>query len=616
MAGWFVTTNDIRQWTETEKRRSEEILPLLVKKLILASCEPIYINFPSGDDIAIDGWDGILEVAKGNEFVPGGISGWEFGTSDNVKGKADEDYDKRTDDPRALSLEDTTYVFATSRLWSKKKTWCASKNTDEKWKDVQGINAESLSNWLEQCPAVHRWFASIIGKRTADLWDLEEAWKAYSCSTEVNLNGDFLINDRINECEELHNNLQGKAAITRIKAISQSESYGFVLANLVLCYTFQSKTIIVKKQSAWDWLICFERSLILIPDDFVPSNIGYAVDKGHHIILPIDTRNAAKADITLAKMSRQARIQSIQAIGFNEEQALTIYQETRGFFGPLVRHYLLKPIDIIKPDWVESTDPLILFSLMFITEWDSDNEADQVAISALIGKEYDEIEVEIIKLSQTADPPVRLVGNKRQVVSKFDLWLHIAHKISKAIIERLDSIIIDVIGDEDPSYDLDPDERFMANIRGATPRYSNYIKKGMADTLALLSAYGDEFSDQVGETLPSDSVAGWVYKLFEKNVDGKIWYSLNGNVPLIAEAAPKETLDAVERATSGEHPPIAGLFSEGEGTFSGCPHSNLLWALECLAWNVDYLPRVTTCLARLTEIDPGGRYSNRTFNSL
>ena len=75
-------------------------------------------------------------------------------------------------------------------------------------------------------------------------------------------------------------------------------------------------------------------------------------------------------------------------------------------------------------------------------------------------------------------------------------------------------------------------------------------------------------------------------------------------------------LDALERATQGECPPITGLFSESEGVFSGCPHSNLLWALEGISWNIDYLPRVTTNLARLSEIDPGGTYSNRPFGSL
>jgi len=45
MTGWYVTANDIKNWTATNKRRAEEVLPLLVKKLILASYNPKKINF-------------------------------------------------------------------------------------------------------------------------------------------------------------------------------------------------------------------------------------------------------------------------------------------------------------------------------------------------------------------------------------------------------------------------------------------------------------------------------------------------------------------------------------------------------------------------------------------
>lgn len=39
MSGWYVTANDIKVWTETNKRLSEEVLPLLIKRLVQASCK-------------------------------------------------------------------------------------------------------------------------------------------------------------------------------------------------------------------------------------------------------------------------------------------------------------------------------------------------------------------------------------------------------------------------------------------------------------------------------------------------------------------------------------------------------------------------------------------------
>jgi hypothetical protein len=70
MSGWFVKANDIKNWTKTNKRRAEEILPLLLKKLILASCKPKRIEFASGDSVNIGGWDGIVVVDKGTITFP------------------------------------------------------------------------------------------------------------------------------------------------------------------------------------------------------------------------------------------------------------------------------------------------------------------------------------------------------------------------------------------------------------------------------------------------------------------------------------------------------------------------------------------------------------------
>ncbi len=120
MSGWFVTSNDIKVWTATDKRQAEEVLPLLVKKLILASSKPKEINFPSGNAVTTGGWDDILDVEEGNEFIPTGKSGWEFGTNSDVKSKADADYQKRPQNPKSLVPQESTFIFATSRPWTKK----------------------------------------------------------------------------------------------------------------------------------------------------------------------------------------------------------------------------------------------------------------------------------------------------------------------------------------------------------------------------------------------------------------------------------------------------------------------------------------------------------------
>jgi len=208
-------------------------LPLLVKKLILASCKPTNIKFSSGDAISIGGWDGVLAVDIGNEFIPTGKSGWEIGTDNAVNGKADSEYSKRSRKPDPFKLDETTFVFVTSRLWTKRNDWVHAKQATKKWKDVKGINAEDLQNWLETCPSVHRWFSELLGKRFSDLWDVEQAWQVFAKATSINVTTEFLLHGRDDESRSLANLASGVPNIYRVRSSSKKEAYGFILASLM-----------------------------------------------------------------------------------------------------------------------------------------------------------------------------------------------------------------------------------------------------------------------------------------------------------------------------------------------------------------------------------------------
>lgn len=617
MTGWYVTANDIKNWTATNKRRAEESLPLLVKKLILASCKPTNIKFLSGDAISTGGWDGVLEVDSGNEFIPAGKSGWEIGTDNVVNGKANSDYSKRSRKSDPFKLDETTFVFVTSRLWTKRSDWVHAKQATKKWKDVKGINAEILQNWLEICPAVHRWFSELLGKRSSDIWDIEQAWRFFAKATSINMTEEFLLHGRDDESRSLANLVSGTPNIYRIKSSSKKEAYGFILASLMNEDAFSSRCLIIKSQDSWDRMAESCQSLILIPIGFQPNGMGCAVANRHIVLLAVDDKDTQQASITLNRQQRLVREAGIRKLGFDERIASELYQDTKGYFDPLIRHHLMKPIDYTAPIWPQTTSPTILFAAFFATEWCNNNEHDKSVLETLSDLPYPEFETAIIKLSKSEDPPVRLVGNVWQIISKMDFWLHVAPLIAKPYLERLDEVAANVMADLDPSYNLPSEERYMANIQGAIPKYSGRLKRGLADTLALLVIHGDEYSTQLGGDKPSLMISYWIRRLFEKNTDIRFWYSLGNCMRLIAEAAPEEFLDAVESASVGDSPTILGLFqAEGDGMFGGCYHSNLLWALELTSWEKKYLVRVSLCLARLSEIDPGGKWSNRPFNSL
>jgi hypothetical protein len=81
-----------------------------------------------------------------------------------------------------------------------------------------------------------------------------------------------------------------------------------------------------------------------------------------------------------------------------------------------------------------------------------------------------------------------------------------------------------------------------------------------------------------------------------------VWASLSDVLPLLAEASPRTFLEAVEAALKDPPAsPLKAVFDASGGVMFGRNyHCGLLWALEVLAWNPDYLNRVCVCLARLT----------------
>ena len=123
---------------------------------------------PSGSSVRLPGWDGLLQVGRGNAWGPSGDSGWEFSCEKGVTSKANDDYQKRTDNPLGLDMATATFVFVSSRRWNGKRKWEMERREEGKWHDVRAYDADDLVAWLEQSPEVTKWFAGVIYKLAFD----------------------------------------------------------------------------------------------------------------------------------------------------------------------------------------------------------------------------------------------------------------------------------------------------------------------------------------------------------------------------------------------------------------------------------------------------------------
>jgi len=613
--GWYVSAKDISHWTETHKREAEETLPLLIQKLILASVQPLTIDFPSGDSVATGGYDGQVEVQQGNSFVPSGYSVWEFGTTDSINQKANEDYDKRTADPLGIDKKHTTFVFVTSRTWRDRDTWERGKGNKKEWLQVKALNATSIETWMHSCPGVHRWFASIIGKRPVGCVDLQQAWDTWRMATQPACSIDLIVAGRTEHKSEIWSKVQGPACVVRVWAESEEESYAFTLASLLEDQAVTSRFLAVKDQDAWDSLVASDSPLILMPMFPNTQGLGYAVQRGHSVIVPSSGKNTIPSDteIVLGKASREHLIKALVQMGLSEAIAASVVTSSRGYIQPVRRHSALAPSDYSRPAWASQSYSVALISALLAGEWDSRNENDCSKLAEVSNMPYTDFEMKIHEISVMADPPVKQIGTLWNITSRQDVWRLVASFINQGALQRFFAIIKDVLHEADPRLELPPEQRWTANILGKETMHSSSLRHGLTESLTMLAAFGD--LDLVGTALIQDQVSSVVRDVLITDMSGTRWGSLATYLPLLSEASPDVFIEAVEQGLQGSSPPVMDLFIE-EGSMGGCPHSGLLWALECIAWRKDLFSRVCRALAKLHRLDPGGRYSNRPMYSL
>ena len=156
--------SEIDNWADTDDGRSK--LPNLIRWLVKELGDDILrVDMPGGSSVVHRGWDGVTEAVHGNQWVPSGITAWEFSCNKEIKETADDNYEKRTCKPLGLEPSDTTFIFITPRRWNKKEEWARERREEGLWKDVLVWDANDLVSWLEESPTASERFALVIDRR-------------------------------------------------------------------------------------------------------------------------------------------------------------------------------------------------------------------------------------------------------------------------------------------------------------------------------------------------------------------------------------------------------------------------------------------------------------------
>lgn len=614
----WVSAQDLSEWSD--RTDGAVSLPTLIAKLVQASLDPaLELRIPSDEGVRHAGWDGITKASTGNAYVPKGRAAWELSVQrNNIQQKIQSEYVKRTADPGGLDPAADTLVFVTLRHWSQKDVWAKARQNEGPWREVRVYDVDDLVHWIEQHPTVGLWIATRLNKRPPGTRELEEVWEEWSLATQWPLTEDLVLADRSEDSAEVLRWLRDAPSVLALQATTTDEVVAFVHATLAelpadLAATYRARTLVAMTLDAARALMNASAPLVLLLTEPEPGLARALVKRGHYVLLAYDERLIGRGEVrALARPSRDGIAAALEASGMAEPRAQSLARESARNLAALRR--LIPGAPGRLPTWAERAPSKALLAALLAGGWDETSKGDRARLADLADQPYDAVIAELAPLLGAFDSPVQKVGQAWRIASPSDAWFLLAHHLSPAMLGRFEAVAHAVLGAADPRFEMDPDERWMAGSQGVWPDHSGLLRHGVGQVLILLALWG-------GEVLAVSDAARRAELIVAKllrDADPQRWWSLSSDFRLLAEASPHAFLAAVEDSLDQKEPPIAALFGHDDGGVFGTEHlSDLMWALEALAWSPDWMPRVTHVLARLHAIDVKPRkYVNGPMNSL
>jgi len=637
--GRLLTENQLDEWVRRNAQDAQRVIVELVWRLVAASSpNPKERRFPLGDSVGQPGPDGVLDVADFpfDPFVPPGRSFWEIGTGLDARKKASEDYrDLTAKIPREVR-GGSAFVFVAPlsgrrdwpHTWKKdaQANWVQKRRKQSEWRDVRVIDATKLIDWLHQFPAVERWFGHTIGLHVEQLETPEQRWNDLCViGSPPPLIPQLFLANRGAACTKLKAILDGTALQLKLDTHFPGQVFDFVSAYVAAMdedsrVEALSRCLLVSGKEAWNVIIAQREQHVLIVDDYFElfgtgkTRLLEKARRARHAVI----YRGAPGGIphpnceTICNPKIYQIEEALQQAGYSEERARILAQKSGGNLSTLLR--CLQNLSLM-PEWAEGTAAAELVIAAFLGSWNEKFEADRDVVESLSGKSYGEWIGKMREVALRPDTPLTQRDRIWKFVPRYEGWYALGPRIFDDHLERFREVAVTILREKDPKFELPPEDRYASTIHGKVLEHSDVLREGFAETLALLGCHPTALTScSFGK---AEETAILVVREILVDADWEQWASLDDLLPLLAEAAPEEFLNAVDKALTSDPCPFDELFGqEGSGITGANYMSGLLWALETLAWDGAYLGSVIILLGELAERDPGGTWANRPANSL
>lgn len=616
-----IDRTEIEAWGKRQEPKGD--FPLLIAKLIFETTpRSTFFEIPTGSAVFLDDWDGYVKCESATTFVPEGISVWEYKTN-GAKPQADSDYDKRIKNSKGLDKSQVTFIFVTTKTWKGKKKWVEEKQKEKIWKDVRVYDAINLSNWINTTEISFKWFSAQLG-RSHNFLTVEDFWENWSFGP-INSNGQIELTPKVitagreAECQKIIEFLKSDPNLMRVRGSTKDEAIAFIIAAVKLHSSqfneqFNAKSLVVEQLQDFRLVKKSDFNLNLIAKFEDTSELHSAVGRKHHVLLPLgpDDPSNSQDIIKLPFVDGNDQVQALIESGLSEEEAKKHSKDAGRDITILKR---LIGFELTGTEWIHTEEVKELIPALLIGRWEESKEGDQKVLEQLSGESYETYSEKLFKWLEVESPPLIKIGSSWRLTSPLDAWTNLSNYISSNNFENLKICFLEVMREVNPVLELEPENRMFASMRGKESLYSVWCREGLTQSMILVGLHGDKLKFQKSFHA-QDWVDGIIKELLHK-APGPLWTSRNHEMPLIAEASPKSFFESAYHSLSLDDKPIMDMFIEEDGFISPTSHhTGLLWALEGLAWTEEYAHDASMLLAKLATLDPGGKLSNRPFNSL
>jgi transcriptional regulator with XRE-family HTH domain len=617
----LIEATDLHQWAA--RNDAKQYFPQLIERLIQATTNygAKRLLFRSGDSVQQAGWDGICvqDVNVISAWLPAGSSGWELGVqARGIKKKANDDIEKRVDEPEGLDPLETTFVFATPQRWQQGARWAREKSAENHWKRVVVLDADELIGWIDLYPQVQYWLASRLGKIVPGTTSLSDFWSQWRQSTERPMTPALVFGDRDEDGTKVFKWLREAPSVFSLQGDSPQEAMAFLYAALDRLPTEHAQRQIARCiiASTSEAAIALGKSptpLVIVMEASDPGLATELKGWGHHVFV-VHGSQVGTSDLVniLTRPPFEAFKDALIEMGFDEDRAIALTRDTARKI-VILRRLIPSTAGKLEPEWAAKDRGKLLIPALLAGAWDSSYEGDRKVMAKLSGEPWEKFEARCPGWIAVPDAPLRNAGSTWKLASPFDAWFRLVHLVSRSELDHFVEVAKEMLRETDPRFEMDSSERWYAGIRGKIPQYSAWLKSGITETLLLLSMYGAQLPAVPSASQYADRVVDGLLH----GADKSLWWSLSSELRTLAEVSPKPFMFAVEDSLDQRDRPILELFKEDSGPITGrAYHASLLWALETLAWSTDYLARVSEILAKLSILAPKGTWGNRPDKSL